>query len=99
MLPFGLIGLACFIVIALGARKVWLFVERGLSKLFSHEAAIKRITWAVIGMTMLLMLSPFIGWAHSPVLRMIVLGLYGLYGLLGLVQIYDWFNGENGEKK
>lgn len=95
MLPFGIVGIACFIIVALGARKVWLFVERGLSKLFSHEAAIKRTTAVIIGITVLLMVSPFIGWAHAPILRTIVTVLYVLYGGLGLVQIYDWFNGRN----
>lgn len=98
MLPFGIVGLVCFAIIALGARKVWLFVEHLLSKLFSHEAAIKRITWVVIALTVMLMAAPLLGWAHSPVLRMGITGLYLLYGGLGLLQIYDWFNGKSKDR-
>jgi|JI61114C2RNA_FD_contig_31_3832767_length_1216_multi_4_in_0_out_0_2 hypothetical protein len=89
MLTFGPIGLLFAAIIALGARKVWLFVVHLLSKMFHHEAGIKKGAFIVIVVTVMLMAAPLI-MPFSPALRMVVWALYLLYAGLGLYQVYDW---------
>ncbi|MFA6211334.1 MAG: hypothetical protein WC714_18005 [Candidatus Obscuribacterales bacterium] len=89
MLPFGIVGLLFTAIIALGARKVWLSVVHVLSKMFKHEAGIKKAAFCVIFATVMLMAAPFI-MPFSPALRLVVWALYLLYAGLGLYQIYDW---------
>jgi hypothetical protein len=89
MYTFGIVGLIFTGIVMLGARKVWLFVVHLLSKMFKHEAAIRRTAFAIIAMTVMLMAAPFI-MPFNPTLRMVVWGLYLLYAGLGLYQVYDW---------
>ena len=89
MLPFGIVGLLFTLIIALGARKVWLSVVHVLSKMFKHEAGIKKGAFCFIFATVMLMAAPLI-MPFSPILRLVVWGLYLLYAGLGLYQIYDW---------
>jgi hypothetical protein len=89
MNTFGIVGLLFTLIIALGARKVWLVVVHVLSKMFKNEASIKKAAFCVIFATVMLMAAPFI-MPFSPALRMAVWALYLLYAGLGLYQIYDW---------
>lgn len=94
MLPFGIVGILMFAIIALGARKVWLFIVHLVSQLIHHDQTVKHVAFVVIVMTIMAMASPFIMPFHNG-LRFAIWALYLLYGGLGLWQVYDWFPHKN----
>ncbi|MBS1993979.1 MAG: hypothetical protein JSS83_25885 [Cyanobacteria bacterium SZAS LIN-3] len=87
-------------VILLGAYKVWMGITHLLSKPFhqAEERHIKKISFIVVAITVLMMVSPFLI-PTALGFKEFVGVLYIIYGGTSVYQIYSWFNRDSGDKK
>ena len=101
MLIFGsTLSFLLLSVIVFGAYKCWMGVTHLLSKTFFHqteERHVKKISGVIIGVTILLMVAPFL---IPTVLgfKEFVGALYIVYGGTSLWQIYSWYDAHFGKK-
>ena len=99
MFTFGLGSYLLLAVIVFGAYKVWMGITHILSKTFFHqteERHVKKISGIVVGVTILMMLAPFLLPTTLHIKEAIGL-LYIVYAGTSMYQFYTWYQKHFGK--